>query len=65
MCADMPKSDSSTWKEKAETDFMAAYDAHADALRHGGRALGHALVADALEFGMAETVRKYLAACAA
>ena len=26
--------------------------------------IGHALVADALEFGMAETVRKYLAACA-
>jgi pyridoxine 5-phosphate synthase len=26
--------------------------------------IGHALIADALEFGMAETVRKYLAACA-
>jgi pyridoxine 5-phosphate synthase len=25
--------------------------------------IGHALIADALEFGMAETVRKYLAAC--
>jgi pyridoxine 5-phosphate synthase len=27
--------------------------------------IGHALIADALEFGLAETVRKYLAACAA
>jgi pyridoxine 5-phosphate synthase len=27
--------------------------------------IGHALVADALEFGLAETVRKYLAACGA
>ncbi len=26
--------------------------------------IGHALIADALEFGLAETVRKYLAACA-
>jgi len=26
--------------------------------------IGHALIADALEFGMAETVRRYLAACA-
>ncbi len=26
--------------------------------------IGHALIGDALEFGMAETVRKYLAACA-
>ncbi|HVX84941.1 MAG TPA: pyridoxine 5'-phosphate synthase [Phycisphaerae bacterium] len=25
--------------------------------------IGHALIADALEFGMAETIRKYLAAC--
>jgi pyridoxine 5-phosphate synthase len=25
--------------------------------------IGHALIADALEFGLAETVRKYLAAC--
>jgi pyridoxine 5-phosphate synthase len=27
--------------------------------------IGHSLLADALEFGMAETVRKYLATCAA
>ena len=27
--------------------------------------IGHALIADALEFGMADTVRKYLQACAA
>jgi pyridoxine 5-phosphate synthase len=25
--------------------------------------IGHALIADALEFGLAQTVRKYLAAC--
>jgi len=25
--------------------------------------IGHALIGDALEFGLAETVRKYLAAC--